>query len=173
MINRALAVQRALDMVGKQMQAIEKGEPAPYAYLYGGDGRVADEKYVRALVKQYGKAHYTALFKRTGKTLDDLIKHVVGKEVYDCSQGIVYWTQAPQDMNSAALIDSCSLQVPPVNGLAGSVLWKPGHVALDVGAGMCVDFCEEFVDLRMYRLRLGLFEKSGQLPWVDYRGTLD
>ena len=173
MINRALAIRKALDMAGEQLRAIETGERAPYAYLYGGDGRVADAKYVRSLVKQYGKAHFNALFKRTGKTVDDLIQHVEGKNVFDCSQAVVYWTDAPQDMNSTALINSCALIVPPANGLAGSVLWKPGHVALDVSCGMCVDFGEEFIDMRMYQLRKGLFEKSGQLPWVDYRGTLD
>lgn len=158
-------------MIGAQLAALEKGERAPYCYIYGGDGTIMTEKKIRALVKKYGKVHFDEMFKRTGKTVDDLVAHCVDKYGLDCSEFVCRVTGAPHDMNSAALIAACDLVTYPAAGVAGSVVWKNGHVGLDLGAGIVAEFCEEFTDIKMGLLKDRGFVKSGQLPWVDYRGA--
>ena len=167
----AVTLKNALTMAGAQLAALEAGERAPYCYIYGGNGSVMTEKKIRALVKKYNSAHFEDMFKRTGKTIDDLIEHCTGKMGMDCSEFLWIVTGGPYDMTSVALKDSCTLLVPPANGVAGSLLWKPGHVALDIGAGKAAEFVEEFQDLQITTIKDRGFEKSGQLPWVDYRGA--
>lgn len=159
------------DMWGAQLKALQQGKPAPYAYLYGGDGRKATAAYVRSLVKQYGPAHYNALFERTGKTVEDLIAHVKGKNVFDCSQVVLYVTEHDTDMTSTGLINQCKVQMSPKDGLAGSLLWKPGHVGIDLGGGRVFDMPGEFEDLRETKMYEAQWQKSGQLPWVNYAGS--
>ena len=167
----AESVRNALTMAGAQLRALTAGEDAPYCYIYGGTGEILTEKSIRALVKRYGKVHFDKMFKETGKTIDDLIAHCAGKRGLDCSEFVWRVTGGKQDMNSTSLINSCHLIVPPASGVEGSVLYKPGHVALDLGGGMCAEMCGEFRDLEINRIKDRGFTKSGQLPWVDYRGA--
>lgn len=171
MVTWAKVLANIHDMVGAQLKALQEGRPAPYAYLYGGDGRKATAAYVRSLVKQYGSAHYDALFARTGKTVDDLIAHVKGKNVFDCSQVILKVSEHDTDMTSTGLINQCKVKMDPKNGLAGSLLWKPGHVGLDIGGGRVFDMPEEFQDLRITRMQEVQWQTSGQLPWINYAGS--
>lgn len=167
----AETIRNALQMSGAQLAALTAGDTAPYCYIYGGNGEVMTEKRVRALVKRYAKVHFDDLFKRTGKTVDELVQYCDGKRGLDCSGFLCLVTGAPQDMNSTGLINACRLRTAPAAGVAGSVLHKPGHVALDLGAGMCAEFCEEWKDLQINRIKDRGFTQSGQLPWVDYRGS--
>ena len=164
-------VKNALQMAGAQLAALTAGDTAPYCYIYGGNGEVMTEKRVRALVKRYAKPHFDDLFKRTGKTVDDLVQYCDGKRGLDCSGFICLVTGAQQDLNSYGLINACKMRVQPSAGVAGSVLFKPGHVALDLGAGMCAEFVEEFKDMQINRIAERGFTISGQLPWIDYRGA--
>ena len=163
-------VRQALTMAGAQMIAGEHDNNMPYCYIYGGNGELLDEKRIKQLVKTY-KLHFNQLFKSTGTTVEDLIRHCSGKYGFDCSGFLCFVTGAPHDMNSGSLINSCSLIVPPASGVAGSVLWKDGHVALDIGTGKCMEFVNEYQDVEINDISKRGFTRSGQLPWVDYRGA--
>lgn len=149
-----------------------------YAYLYGANGELGSRELVERLWSQYPD-HFRATVINQGKTKEDLIRHVTGRYCYDCSSFGCAVTQTETfphctvtvDYSSSALHAKMNPRRTPVEGTAGSILWKPGHVALDIGHGMCIDFANEFIDMRLYDLSTGNFVCDGELPWVDYTGT--
>lgn len=149
-----------------------------YAYLYGANGEVGSKDLVDHLWSQYPD-HFKSTVIAQGKTKEDLIRHVTGRYCYDCSSFICAVTQTntfphctvTTDYASGGLHGKMNPRRTPKEGTAGSVLWKNGHVALDIGHGMCIDFANEFVDMRLYDLSTGNFTCDGELPWVDYTGT--
>lgn len=160
-----------------------------FAYLYGGNGeRPKDYAEAKALVDkmwQYYPTHFEGSVIAKGYTKEDLINHIIGKKCFDCSGFVCAVTQyngdimsmsVLKDMNSTSLHGVMSNETTPLSGLWGNCLWKPGHVALDVGNGLAIDFGNEFLDCREYRFvddpAYG-FSASGQLPWVDYTGSVD
>ena len=141
-----------------------------YAYLYGANGEIGSDALVDRLWKQYPE-HFEKTVTGTGRTIKNLKDHVRGKICYDCSSFICSITDAPADLNSWMLHDHMIVIRSPREGTAGSILWKPGHVAVGVGYGIVVDFANEFIDCRMYPLTNGRFTISGELDFVDYTDT--
>ena len=151
-----------------------------FAYLYGGNGeylatRGAAENMVRKMWNAYPD-HFRKYVTDTGHTIEELVDHVLYKRVADCSGAVCWLTQGKAwgslsvklDMNSSRLISVCEEITTPAKGVCGSLLWRPGHVALDVGGGAFVEFAAEFADVRLRPIKDGGFQQSGQLPWVDY-----
>lgn len=149
-----------------------------YAYLYGANGETGSDALVDRLWAAY-PAHFKQYVTDKGYTKQQLKDHVRGRICLDCSAFICYITQVEDfnrlrvvtDYNSTGLRQQFAVTRTPVTGTAGSVLWKPGHVALDVGYGMCIDFGCEFRDCRCYPLEEGGFTESGELNFVDYTDT--
>lgn len=151
-----------------------------FAYLYGGNGeyiRTKDE--ATAIVnKMWGlyASHFQASVIKTGHSKDELIEHIVGKRVLDCSALVCYVSQATDwtklkvtyDLNSSGLITASHDITTPKDGIVGGVLWKSGHVGIDVGGDGFVEAANEFVDIRMRKISEAGFTKSGRLPWVAY-----
>lgn len=151
-----------------------------FAYLYGGNGeyiRTRDE--AAAIVGRMWSAypsHFKASVINTGHTRDELIDHIVGKRVVDCSALVCYVSQSKNwgklavkyDLNSSGLITVSTDITTPKKGVCGGVLWRSGHVAVDVGGDTLVEAANEFIDIRMRSIAGAGFTKSGRLPWVDY-----
>ncbi len=166
MISYLEVLKEADTLVGLQLRTLTE-EGRPYVgYLYGGDGRIATEAYIAALM-----ASYPNHFRSAGYTLDELVKHLKGVHVLDCSQLIVSLTDAPRDMSSGTLLAQCTERTTPEDGVEGSLLWKPGHVALDIGRGFCLEMVGEMRDLQINRIAGRGFTTSARLPWVDYTGA--
>lgn len=143
----------------------------PYAtYLWGGDGQRADDDLVYRLYKTY-PWHFDQVLKQKGKTLQQLMDHVRGTFVFDCSGLACVMSESPYDMASGSLWNNCIKKTNPVDGPKASLLWKEGHVGLDMGTGYVLEMVGEFDDLRLSRIRSRDFTKSGQLPWIDYTGA--
>lgn len=158
-----------------------------FAYLYGANGekpRSINEAtlLVNKLWEMYPE-HFEHSVTLAGFSKDELINHIVGKRLYDCSSAVCALTQdetndfldlkVVNDYNSTSLSNLLYDVTTPALGCAGSVLWKDGHVAIDTGSGICVDFGNEFVDCRAYPIITGNFKKSGKVKWVDYKGALN
>ena len=149
-----------------------------YAYLYGANGEVGSDALVDRLWAAY-PSHFKSSVTDKGYTKQQLKDHVRGKICLDCSAFICYVSQVDDfgklrvvnDYNSTGLRNCFAVKRTPVGGTAGSVLWKQGHVALDIGYGMCIDFGNEFLDCRLYPLTDGNFAESGELKYVDYTDT--
>lgn len=155
-----------------------------FAYLYGGNGeylatRGAAENLARKMMASY-PAHYQTYVVETGHTFQELVDHITHKRVADCSGAVCYLTQGREwgaltvrrDLSSSGLISVAEQITTPAKGVCGSVLWRPGHVAIDVGGGAFVEFAAEFADVRLRPIKDGNFTKSGRLPWVDYTAAL-
>ena len=137
-----------------------------YRYLYGSDGQIATDELVDKLWNLYPQ-HYDAL----GCTRQELKDHVRGKTCFDCSAFINYVTSADKDYYSGSLWAACKKRTTPRDGVAGSLLYKPGHVGLDIGYGLCLEFVSEFKDFQLNYIVGRGFSGSGELPWVDYGGS--
>lgn len=160
-----------------------------FAYLYGANGEKPNtlaeaKRLVDSLWAAY-PSHFQQYVINTGHTRNQLIYHIIGKICYDCSsfvcavtqsEGSIYSLKVLKDYNSTMLKNSFTKTTSLADGVWGSVLWKQGHVGLDVGNGLCIDFAAEFVDCREYRFidanSPTKFTASGQVPWVDYTGSI-
>lgn len=161
-----------------------------FAYLYGANGEKPKDaaealELVNKLWKYYPTHFEDAVIKK-GHTKEELIYHIIGKKCFDCSafvcavtqyEGDIMTMQVLRDYSSYGLRNIMTDITDIPSGSWGSVLWRPGHVALDTGNGLAMDFANEFVDIREYRSvdpdPLCKFELSGRLPWVDYTGTIN
>lgn len=156
------------------------GDREHWRYVYGGNGellatRGAAENFVRKMWSAY-PTHFKKTVTETGHTIDQLIDHVVGCRVADCSGGVCVLTQGIDpnkpvvhfDMTSGGLISVCHDITTPRYGVCGGMLWKTGHCGLDVGGGFEVSFENEFIDVQLLKISSTKFTKSGRLPWVDY-----
>lgn len=156
------------------------GDREHWRYIYGGNGellatRSAAENFVRRMWAQY-PAHFKQTVTDTGHTIEQLIDHVTGCRVADCSGLVCLLTQGinpnapktPYDMASGSLYSVCTDITTPRKGVCGGMLWRSGHVGIDVGGGFEVEASNEFVDLRLLKISDTKFSKSGRLPWVDY-----
>lgn len=153
----SLVVRKALVMFS---------EKDKYRYMYGSDGEIMTDERVDQLWNRYPE-HYNKI----GCTRDALKAHVRGKRCYDCSSFINYVTEADKDYYSATLWSHCSKKTTPRDGVAGSLLYKPGHVALDIGYGLCLEFVNEFKDFQLNYITGRGFSGSGELDWVSYIGA--
>ena len=160
-----------------------------FAYLYGANGeRPSTYGAAKALVDALWSAypdHFEQWVIGQGKTRNQLIYHIIGKICYDCSSFVCAVTQSEADIydlkvktdySSTSLHKLATDKTTPAAGLWGNVLWKQGHVAIDVGNGLAIDFGAEFADCREYRLsdpESTKFTDSGSLPWVDYTNGIN
>lgn len=130
-----------------------------YAYLYGTDGETGSDALVDRQVATY-PAHFA------GMDINAIKANVRGKTCYDCSGWIHTLFGAP-DMSSSGVIADCSFTTSDlVAGVAGSVLWKSGHVGLDIGYGYCLDIPTELQTIRLQKISEYDWIKSGR--WEKY-----
>lgn len=161
-----------------------------FAYLFGANGqKPRDYAEAEALVNvmwKYYPTHFESAVIRLGHTKEELIRHIIGKKCFDCSafvcavtqyEGDISTMQVINDYSSSMLKNVFTKETTLPEGNWGSVLWRNGHVAFDVGNGLCIDFANEFVDVREYRFNieepLCKFTLSGELPWVDYTNAIN
>ena len=139
-----------------------------YAYFFGAKGQVLTDSVMEALWNAYPNhfSRYTAAEKKR------IFNYSRGKIGYDCS-GFV--GKCVGDMvYSGALIEHCPVKARTIaEGVAGSIVWKQGHVGLDIGYGFYVHFPAE-----LHSCELGRFsenkvpwERSGQHKNLDYTGA--
>lgn len=130
-----------------------------YAYLYGADGEIGSD----ALVDQKVAA-YPSYF--AGKNVAAIKEAVRGKTCYDCSGWIHTLFGAPDKSSGAIISDCIDVSTDLVAGVAGSVLWKNGHVGLDIGYGFCLDIPTELQEIRLRKISECDWTKSGR--WTNY-----
>ena len=140
-----------------------------YAYFYGAKGQKLTDAVMTALwdaepeyFKRYDEKQKKAIF-----------KYSRNKTGYDCSGFIGKITGC--NTYSGAIWSRCSKKTSDLYaGPAGSILWKPGHVALDIGYGFGVEMAAEGSSVEMFRIseQYGRFQQTGQLvTYIDYTGA--
>lgn len=139
-----------------------------YAYFFGAKGEILTDEVMERLWRQYPEhfSRYTAAEKKK------IFDYSRGKIGLDCSG---FAGLCVDDMvYSGALIDHCPVKARTIaDGVAGSVVWKQGHVGLDIGYGFYLHFPGE-----MRTCELGRFientvpwTRSGQHRNIDYTGA--
>lgn len=137
-----------------------------YAYWYGAKGAILTNAYMDWLVTAYPNhfKRYSAL------ELEQLKAVSLGKIGLDCS-GFITEISGCQG-NSAIQIGSCTdVSDDLVGGVAGSLLWKPSHVGIDVGYGFFLHCPTEGKSIEMGRIREYDWQKTGHLPNINYDGS--
>lgn len=89
---------------------------------------------------------------------------------FDCSGLVNKITNAPARYTSSFY--NTLPWTTPADGKAGSVLWKPGHVGLDIGSGFFIHIPTLGHTIELGKISEYNWEKSVQVPWADY-STVD
>lgn len=140
-----------------------------YAYFYGAKGqKLTDAEMDRLIAEEpeYWKRYDEATIKK-------IKKYSKGKTGFDCSGYIARVTGC--NTYSGGIWTRCSKKTSDLYaGPAASILWKPGHVSLDIGYGYFLHFPSELHSCEIGRIseNIGFFEQTGQLvTYIDYTGA--
>lgn len=140
-----------------------------YAYWYGAKGEKLTDAVMLSLIEQE-KDYFSRYSEAELKKLMRWSKNRTG---FDCSGFIGKITGC--NTYSGAIWSRCSKKTADLYaGPAGSILWKPGHVALDIGYGFGVEMAAEGSSVEMFRIseQYNRFQQTGQLvTYIDYTGA--
>lgn len=139
-----------------------------YAYFYGAKGQKLTDAVMNALwdaEPEYFRRYTEAEKKK-------IFKYSRNKTGYDCSGFIAAVTGC--NTYSGAIWSRCTRKTTPFLGPAASILWRPGHVGLDIGYGYYLQTGKELESIEMGRISEWLiaWEGSGRLEgYIDYEGA--
>ena len=136
-----------------------------YAYLYGTDGQTCDDVLVDRMVKKY-PGHFV------NRDIEAIKAYSRGKVVFDCS-GFIHSIFGAPDFNSSGIIQTCdNVSEDLAAGPEGSVLYKPGHIGIDIGHGCFIDIAGELDTFRLKVIREYDWKKTGTWNrYCDYNGS--
>lgn len=133
-----------------------------YCYFYGAKGETMTDKRMNDLISAYPRFYQNY----SKQQLEDIKNFSRGKRGLDCSGFISKISGVPG--YSASLIDKCVVKTTPRNGKAGYLLYKPGHVGIDLGYGFQIDMSAPGHTLEIHRISEKNYTESGALPGYDY-----
>jgi len=137
-----------------------------YAYFYGAKGEILTEGVMNYLIRAYPEH-----FKRyTQIQLQQIRNFSLGKIGYDCSG---FLTAVSDIQGSSSMIFSGCDHVTDnlAAGPAGSILYRPGHIGLDVGFGMYVHMPREGESIVFGKISEYVWEWSGQHREINMEGS--
>ena len=114
-------------------------------YFYGAKGQVMTDAAMDALIK--AEPEYFAQYSED--EIKKIRKYSKGKIGYDCSGfvgacvGVMEW--------SGALWSHCVNKTTVKQCKAGSILYRKGHVGIDLGYGMAMDVPKEMHSIEIFR----------------------
>ena len=142
-------------------------DPESYAYFYGAKRVILTDHIMESLWQQYYE-EYNYKFADDKKEIFNWSRGKIG---LDCS-GFVGHCVGELWSYSKALIDHCPYVTDNLaEGLECSVLWKPGHVGLDMGRGYVAEFGRYKHSIEINRIKERDFKLSGRIRTVDYYGA--
>lgn len=133
------------------------------AYFMGAKGEVLTDARMDELIRWYPDhfAQYDA----------DKIKKIKqfsrGKIGFDCS-GLVSKCVGLSGLSSWTLWDKTTNRTTVKNCKAGSLLWRPGHIGIDIGYGYCIDIPIEGQTIRIIKNTSSSFTNGGEFIGADY-----
>lgn len=128
-----------------------------YMYCLGGQGEL--QEHLTGKIKYYYGLSLAAWSFRYG----------TGKKLLDCS-GLVNLC-AGKSRNCTSATYAQTPGVAPVEGLAGYVLWKPGHVGIDIGHGFFIHIPTIGHTVELGKIAEYDWKSSHPIPGVDYSGS--
>lgn len=141
------------------------------AYCLGACGELAESDRVRNLFNWYYENGYSEII---GMTYNEWLKINRGKMCFDCSGLIDYVLFGYGNHNYS----SWTFGEMPKNeslskGVEGSILWKKGHVGVDIGRGYFIDCPNWNKELRFGKISEYDWTSSHSCIKIDYTGASD
>lgn len=133
------------------------------AYWLGAKGEILTMQHMRDLVN-WNPEYWSAW---SEDQIEALMRWSEGKIGYDCS-GLVCACYGISGLSSWALRDAMVRTSSVKECKAGSVLWKPGHVEIDLGFGASGGIRSPGNSIVINDNGTAGFELGGELPNVDY-----
>ena len=139
-----------------------------YAYWYGAKGQVLTDSTMRALIA----AEPEFFSKYSNAQIRQFMDFARGKIGLDCSGFVALCTGI--NTWSGGLWDRCYDRSSDVyQCVAGGLLWRPGHCAVDIGYGYGLDFPRQGSTCELFRHKEGKRDWTGcgKLSGIDYSGS--
>lgn len=138
-----------------------------YCYLYGAKGVTVTRSSFNQLLAQYPDRYKNY----TDAQIENIFKYSEGKTAYDCSGFI---TALTGDYNySAKQWANCKENKSLAEGVAASILYKPGHIGFDMGYGIYMHFPSELHTAEIGKIAGSFWQKSGLHKNIDYTGSIN
>lgn len=136
-----------------------------YAYFYGAKGIKLTDANMDYLIKTEPN-HFARYSAEDLQRIKDYSRNKIG---YDCSGFITAITGTVG--NSTTQWSKCVKNASPALGFAGSILWKPGHIGIDIGYGKFLHFPSEGHTCEMGTIAEFPWEASGEMTNINYWGA--
>ena len=133
-----------------------------YAYFYGAKGEVLTDKKMNELITTYPE-YYNRF---SAQALEEIKRYSKGKIGLDCSGFItkISGLNGNSAMQYEKTIDKTTVQ----KGKAGYLLYKKGHVGIDIGYGYCMHIGSSGSTFEIAKIQSVGFTNSGAIPGYDY-----
>lgn len=151
----------AYDIVKRALNWYQNREDV--AYWMGAKGETLTMRRMQELVSAY--SDYFS--KYTPERLAELMAWSKGKIGFDCS-GLVSVCAGLKGLSSWTLWDKTVNRTTVRNCKAGSFLWRPGHIGIDIGYGYFIDIAAEGQTVRLLPNSKGTFTNGGEYTGADY-----
>lgn len=148
-----------------------------YTYNLECCGELAESDRAKALYEyyyEYGKTHPG--FNNGNvptKPYAEWLKENKGKRCFDCSGFVDYCLGYTTHKYASGYFPKSKINESMAAGVAGSLLWKSGHIGIDCGYGVFLDFPKynESCRLSTHRTRPDYWTQSFECSDVDYTGA--
>lgn len=139
-----------------------------YTYCLGGNGELAESQRIKNLYEYY----YNNGYKDTmGKPYSEWLKENKGKKCFDCSGFLNYICGITEHSRSSWTYGGMSPNASLVDGVAGSTVWKRGHVGLDIGYGYFLHFPNFNRTCELGKILEYDWTRSVLIDDIDYNGA--
>lgn len=133
------------------------------AYFMGSKGEILTDQRMDDLIKWYPD-HFSQY---SAEQLKKIKNYSRGKIGFDCS-GLVSKCVGLTGLSSWTLWDKTKNRTSVKECKAGSLLWRPGHIGVDIGLGFCIDIPIEGQTIRIQRNAESSFQYGGEFVDADY-----
>ena len=133
-----------------------------YAYFYGAKGERLTEQTMNALIEAY--PNYWNRF--SIQAIEEIKRFSKNRIGYDCSGFITAVTGLAG--NSATQYSKTVNKSSVTDSKAGALLYKPGHIGLDLGYGYTIHIGSAGATFEIAKIQTVGFTKAGECPGYDY-----
>ena len=134
-----------------------------YAYFYGAKGEKLTETVMNNLIERYYNEYWSRFSVQALEEIKRFSKNRIG---YDCSGFITAITGIPG--YTASLYANTVNKTSVTDSKAGALLYKPGHVGLDIGYGYTMHIGSAGNTIEIAKIQSVGFTKAGEFKGYDY-----
>ncbi len=152
-----------LEVSARALEMYQKREK--YAYLYGAKGEKGTEEFIRSMFRKY--PDYFSKYSDAQR--EDIVKYCKDKILYDCSGFVCHCAGIPNAFSGKLLADGSKKTKNMLDGKAGWLCFKPGHVGIGRGDGTFLHIPSEMHTIEPVRFTDYDWTDMCRIAGVDYR----